>query len=122
MSGLSIGAASASSPEAAVATIHSSTAVSGTPTSFPAAKCGTSEGTWAADGFTAQDGAPTNPSLNTWGAKQVKCKKLNVSQIVVDGYPNQAMDINFNIAVYKNTKKFDTARYQKDPQPNDKNK
>jgi hypothetical protein len=121
-SGLSVGVASAGSPAAPAAVAHSATGVSGTPTSFPNAKCGTSEGTWAADGFTAQDGAPTNPALSTWGAKQVKCKKLNVNQIVVDGYPNQAIDINFNIAVYKNTKKYDTLRYKSDPQPNDKAK
>jgi hypothetical protein len=119
--GLSAGAADASSSGAAVATAHSSTGVSGTPTSFPAAKCGTAEGTWASDGISAQNGAPTNPSLNTWGAKQVKCvgTALNVSQVVLDGYPNQAINIKFNIEVYRNTKQYNTARYTNDPQPND---
>lgn len=119
ISGLSVGTASASAPDAAVAVAHSSTGVSGTPTTFPDAKCGTAEGTWNSNGITAQDGAPTNPSLNTWGAKQVRCtRKLNTSQIVVGGYPNQAIDINFNIEVYKK-KNLATVRYPNSPQPND---
>lgn len=117
------GAATASSHGAAVAVAHSNTAVHGTPTSFPNAKCGTAEGTWTNDGITAQNGAPTNPSLNTWGGKQVKCSgKLKTSSIVVDGYPSQAVNINFNINVYNSTKKFNTLRYNKDPQPNDAGK
>jgi hypothetical protein len=119
ISGLSAGAATAGSPDA-VAVAHSSTGVSGTPTSFPDARCGTAEGTWTGDGIAAQDGAPTNPALNTWGAKQVRCSgRLNVAQIVVDGYPNQAININFNIEVYRKTKQFNTVRYTNDPQPND---
>jgi hypothetical protein len=119
VSGLSVGTATAGAPTA-VASAHSSTAVSGTPTSFPDAKCGTAEGTWTSDGWAAQDGAPTNPALNAWGGKQVKCSgKLKTSQVVLDGYPNQAMNINFNIEVYKNTKKYNTVRYTNDPQPND---
>jgi hypothetical protein len=121
LSGLSVGAASASAPDA-VPSIHSATGVSGTPTSFPDALCGTAEGTWASDGLTSQDGAPLNPALNTWGAKQVKCKKaLKVKQIVVDGYPSQSMDINFNIEVFKTTK-ADTVRFANAPQPNDAKK
>lgn len=117
--GLSAGTANAKSTSA-VAVAHSKTAVSGTPTSFPHALCGTGEGTWTSDGITAQNGAPTNPSLNTWGAKQVKCKTgLTVNQIVVDGYPNQAVNMNFNIQVFKKTTAFNTARYTNDPQPND---
>jgi len=120
--GLSAGAANAGSP-GAVAVAHSNTAVSGTPTSFPNAQCGTAEGTWTQDGLTAQNGAPTNPGLNTWGAKQVKCSKaLKVNQIVVDGYPSQFVDIKFNIEVYKGTKKYNTVRYTNDPQPNDAGK
>lgn len=119
VSGLSVGAATASTPAAPVAVAHSSTGVSGTPTTFPDAKCNTAAGTWASDGITAQDGAPTNPSLNTWGAKQVRCaRKLNVGQIVVGGYPNQSMNINFNIEVYKK-KNHATVRYPNSPQPND---
>ena len=38
---------------------------------------------------------------------------------MVDGYPNQAVDIKFNINVYKKTKAFNTLRYTADPQPND---
>ena len=117
-SGLSAGAATAGTPDA-VASIHSASGVSGTPAAYPDAVCNTAEGTWASDGFTAQDGAPTNPGLNSWGAKQVKCKKLNVNQIVLGGYPNQSMNINFNIEVYPTTKKFNTLRYNNDPQPND---
>jgi len=119
--GLSAGAATASSPARAVAVAHSSSAASGTPTSFPASKCGTAEGTWASDGITAQNGGATNPSLNTWGGKQVKCTgtALNTSQIILDGYPNQAINIKFNIEVYRNTKAYNTLRYTNDPQPND---
>jgi len=127
--GLSVSAADASSPAAAshgtttVAVAHSSKAVSGSPASIAAAKCGTHEGTWTQDGITAQNGAPTNPSLNTWGAKQVKCGGvLKTSKLVVDGYPSQFTDIKFNVAVYKNTKKYNTARYNSDPQPNDATK
>jgi hypothetical protein len=113
-------AATAKSPAAARAVAHSSTAVRGTPTTFPDAKCGTSEGTWTADGFSAQNGGATNPSLVTWGAKHIKChKRMHVTQIVLDGYPNQSININFNIEVYRNTKAFNTARYTSDPQPND---
>jgi len=107
LSGLSVGAASASSSSAPVAVAHSSTRVSGTPNTHIAAKCGTSEGTWTQDGITSQDGSPTNPSLNTWGATLIKCptkgdRKIN--SLVVDGYPNQAMNINFHVNVYKKTK------------------
>jgi hypothetical protein len=119
--GLSSGVASASSPGAAVAVVHSNTAVHGTATKFGSKPlCGTSEGPYDSDGVTAQNGAPTNPSLNTWGGKQVKCgAKFTVHTIVVDGYPNQTANINFNIDVYKTTKKYNTVRYKKDPQPND---
>jgi hypothetical protein len=117
--GLSTGAATAKSP-AAVAVAHSNTAHSGTPSSFPNALCGTAEGPWTSDGITAQNGGATNPTLVTWGGKQVKCASgLTVNQIVVDGYPNQAININFNIEVYKSTKAFNTVRYTNDPQPND---
>jgi hypothetical protein len=118
--GLSAGTATASSP-GAVAVAHSSTAVSGTATVYPNAKCGTAEGTWTSDGISAQNGGATNPSLQTWGAKQVKCKgtALNASQVVLDGYPNQAVNMKFNILVYRNTKAFNTVRYTNDPQPND---
>jgi len=119
VAGLSAGTATASSP-GAVALAHSSTAKSGTPTSIPGALCGTAEGTWTSDGISAQNGGATNPSLQTWGGKQVKCSgKLKVHQIVVDGYPNQAIDIKFNIEVYPKTKAFNTNRYTKDSQPND---
>jgi hypothetical protein len=127
--GVSVGAANASTPAAnsgshTVAVAHSSTAVSGTPSpKGTKGLCGTKEGVWTNDGITAQNGAPTNPSLNTWGAKQIKCKKLKkslkVHQLVIDGYPSQSVDINFNVDVYKSTKKFDTVRYTNDPQPND---
>jgi hypothetical protein len=119
--GLSAGTATASSHAGTVAVAHSSTAVSGPATAFPNAKCGTKEGTWTQDGISAQNGGATNPSLQTWGAKLVKCSKkaLNTSQIVLDGYPNQAINIKFNIAVYRNTKAFNTLRYTNDPQPND---
>jgi len=119
--GLSAGAATAGSPAVtAVAVAHSST-ISGTPTVFPKAKCGTREGTWTNDGITAQNGGATNPSLQTWGAKRVWChgRALNVSQVVLDGYPNQAINIKFNIVVYRTVKTFNTLRYTKDPQPND---
>jgi hypothetical protein len=119
--GLSAGTATAGSPGAAKAVAHSSTAVHGTPTHFAATKCGTAEGAWTSDGITTQNGAPTNPSLNTWGAKQVRCKGgAKINAVVVDGYPNQGASVNkFNIAVYRNTKAFNTQRYTNDPQPND---
>jgi hypothetical protein len=119
IAGLSAEAATAGNP-GAKAVAHSSTAKSGTPSSIPGAKCGTAEGTWTSDGISAQNGGATNPSLQTWGAKQVKCQRaLKVNQVVVDGYPNQASDIKFNIEVYKKTTAFNTARYTNDPQPND---
>ena len=117
--GLSAGAATAGSPTTA-ATIHSSTAVHGTPTSIPNALCGTAEGTWTNDGITSQNGGATNPSLVTWGAKQVKCSGgASINVLTVDGYPNQSININFNVAVYKTTKAYNTVRYTNDPQPND---
>jgi hypothetical protein len=123
-SGLSVGVANASGPVTAlaVASAHSTTGASGTHTSSsPTGVCGTGLGTYIQNGITSQDGAPTNPSLNTWGAKQVKSSSggCSVKKIVVAGYPNQAMNIAFNIEVYKTTKKYDTLRYKGDPQPDD---
>jgi hypothetical protein len=102
------------------AVAHSSTGVHGV-TSRLSGLCGTAEGTWTQDGITAQNGAPTNPSLNTYGGKQVKCKGgAKVNTVVVDGYPNQGASVNkFNINVYKKTTAFNTQRYTSDPQPND---
>jgi hypothetical protein len=121
--GLSAGSATAGSSAGTKAVAHSSTAVSGKATPFAGTLCKTTETgkTWTQDGITAQNGAPTNPSLNTFGGKQVKCKGgATVNTVVVDGYPNQGAAVNkFNINVYKNTKAFNTQRYTNDPQPND---
>ena len=117
------GASASTHPSASLAAVkavaHSSTGVHGVKSQLSGI-CGTAEGTWTGDGITAQNGAPTNPSLNTYGGKQVKCKGgAKVNTVVVDGYPNQAVDIKFNINVYKKTKAFNTLRYTADPQPND---
>jgi len=117
------GASASTHPSASLAAVkavaHSSTGVHGVKSQLSGI-CGTAEGTWTGDGITAQNGAPTNPSLNTYGGKQVKCKGgASVNTVVVDGYPNQAVDIKFNINVYKKTKAFNTLRYTADPQPND---
>ncbi len=116
--GASASAHSSASLAGLKAVAHSTTSVHGVKPL--AGLCGTAEGTWTQDGITAQNGAPTNPSLNTYGGKQVKCKGgAKVNTIVVDGYPNQAVDIKFNINVYKKTTAFNTLRYTADPQPND---
>jgi hypothetical protein len=117
------GASASTHPSASLTAVkavaHSSTGVHGAKSQL-SGKCGTSEGTWTSDGISAQNGAPTNPGLNTWGGKQVKCRRgASVNTVVVDGYPNQAVDIKFNINVYKSTRAFNTARYTADPQPND---
>jgi hypothetical protein len=105
VSGLSGAAATASTPDA-VPTVHSANAVSGAPTILDGL-CGTSNDvTWAGDGFTAQDGAPTNPGLDTWSGKAVKCTKKSskINTITVAGYPGQAMDIDFNIEFLRQQK------------------
>jgi hypothetical protein len=117
------GASASTHPSASLAAVkavaHSTTGVHGVKSRL-SGKCGTAEGTWTGDGITAQNGAPTNPGLNTWGGKQVKCKRATaVNTVVVDGYPNQAVNIKFNVNVYKSTRAFNTARYTADPQPND---
>jgi hypothetical protein len=118
------GASTAVHPSASLAAVkavaHSTTGVHGVKSPLHAL-CKTGEGTWTNDGLTAQNGAPTNPGLNTWGGKQVKCKDgASVNKVVVDGYPNQGASVNkFNINVYNVTKAFNTARYTNDPQPND---
>jgi hypothetical protein len=118
------GASASTHPSASLTAVkavaHSTTGVHGVKSPLTGI-CRTAEGTWTADGITAQNGAPTNPGLNTWGGKQVKCKGgATVNTVVVDGYPNQGASVNkFNIIVYKRTKAFNTVRYTRDPQPND---
>lgn len=113
------GASASTHPSAVKAVAHSSTGAHRVE-SQQSGICGTAEGTWTSDGISAQNGAPTNPSLNTYGGKQVRCVRgATVHTVVVDGYPNQAVNIKFNINVYKSTRAFNTVRYTADPQPND---
>ena len=118
--GASASTHSSASRTAVKAVAHSTTGVHGVKSRLTG-KCGTSEGTWTNDGITAQNGAPTNPTLNTYGGKQVKCRRgASVNTVVVDGYPNQGGSVNkFNVNVYKKTTAFNTLRYTADPQPND---
>jgi hypothetical protein len=118
--GVSASAATAGGSSGTIAVAHSSAAVHGSPAKIAGSLCGTAEGTWTNDGWTAQNGGATNPSLQTWGGKQVKCKGgAKINTVTLDGYPNQSVNINFNIDVYKKTSKFNTVRYTNDPQPND---